>query len=449
MLRRPRHVTVGRIELLTMALSTLCLADMDAGGYATWPALGALGISLLLLVAAMSYHRRLAPGHLPWIAGPFLVLLMMVRFGVTFPLALWPSILLTVLVVVSSLDCFGQESRRFWCTALVLAWVGILVIWINVVPIHIDVISILRDGSLRLLRGQDPYSGSYPSTTAGATALPYTYSPATAILAAPAAWIGNVRYSNLALGVTIAWALYRLGLRGAARVSHQSRTRLLPLILAVPLMTPMVWAGWTEVYVLAPFLLWLLWRGSHPRVAMGCLAVALGAKYTILPVLVPLYLWSPKMRKDIVRAGTVSVLIFYLPFILWAGPARFFHDTIGIFISLPAIPHSLALQSLLAYFGVPGPTVAVTGAVLAAALGGLVFWRPNDLSDLLLASSAFAFLAILVNRWAFFNYWALVAYVLLAALLTTGTAEAVALPRWIAVSRRLNSAIVGTVSDPS
>lgn len=449
MVSLPTHFSVGRIELLTLALFTLCLADMAGGGYATWPGLGALGLSLLLLLVTMAYHDRLGPGHLPWIAAPLLVILMIVRFGIMAPVVLWPSILLAVLVMLSGLECWGSGASRLWAGALVLTWIGILIIWITVIPNHIDVISLLRDGALRWLHGQDPYSGHYPSTTAGARSLPYTYSPATIILAAPAAWLGNVRYANVALAAICVWALYRLGLRGTAQVSHQARVRVLPLILAVPLMTVMVWSGWTEVYVLAPFSLWLLWRGSHPRLAMACLAVALAAKYTVLPVLVPLFLWSPRMRKEIVWAAIVAIFVFYLPFMIWAGPARFFHDTVGFFITFPTIPNSLSLQSLLAYFGLPGPTVVVTGLVLLTAAVGLAFWRPRDLSDLLLASAAFTFLAFLVNRWAFFNYWALVAYVLLAAILTTATAEPVGWPRWLQVGKRLRIVETGTAQELS
>jgi hypothetical protein len=46
--------------------------------------------------------------------------------------------------------------------------------------------------------------------------------------------------------------------------------------IAVPLTAVMVWNGWTELYALAPFLLWLLLRDRHPRWGVLCLAVALG-----------------------------------------------------------------------------------------------------------------------------------------------------------------------------
>jgi hypothetical protein len=49
------------------------------------------------------------------------------------------------------------------------------------------------------------------------------------------------------------------------------------MLIAVPPTAVMVWNGWTELYALAPFLLWLLLRDRHPRWGVLYLAVALGA----------------------------------------------------------------------------------------------------------------------------------------------------------------------------
>lgn len=438
----------GRTEILTLALCALSVADMDGGGYATWPSLAALGLCMFLLVGTMARRSRLDSGSVPWLAAPFLALLMWVRFGVAAPIVVWPSVGLAILAVASALTP-KRGGNRLLGLALFTVWLVTLILWVNFVPIHIDVISLVRDGALRWLHGHDPYTGRYPSTTTGARSLPYTYSPITFILAAPAAWFGNVRYANVTLAATCVGSLYLIGVRCAGSRPSEYGARILPLILAVPLMTVMVWTGWTEVYVLAPLALWLLLRGRHTRLAVGLLAVAIGAKFTLLPVLVPLFLWSPKMRREIAWAASAAGCFFYLPFIIWAGPVIFFHDTVGFFLTFPTIPNSLSLQSLLAYFNLPGPTVLVTGLVLVGAVVGLAFWRPRDLSDLLLASAAFTFLAFLVNRWAFFNYWALVAYVLVAAIVTTDAPEDIGWPRWLPIRRRTQLVREARPKNPS
>jgi len=274
---------------------------LGGGEYATGLGLAALFISLVLLLVAIVCRERLGSGQARWIAAPLLALLMLVRFGLITPLVVWSSLLLTVLAMGAGLGTWGTRASRVWSWALVLTWIGILVMWIVVFPNHIDVISMIRDGGLRLIHGQDPYTGHYRSTTIGVRSLPYTYSPVTVLLAAPAAWLGNVRYTNVVLAAISVWALYQLSVRGTDEGPLQARFLILPFILSVPLMIVMVWSGWTEAYVLAPFFLWLLWRDSHPRLAVACLAIAIGAKYTLLPVLVPLFLWSPRMRRELLR----------------------------------------------------------------------------------------------------------------------------------------------------
>ncbi|HVC75170.1 MAG TPA: hypothetical protein VND96_01505 [Candidatus Micrarchaeaceae archaeon] len=134
---------------------------------------------------------------------------------------------------------------------------------------------------------------------------------------------------------------------------------------------------------------------------------------------------------------------------MWAGPARYFHDTVGFLLNEPAVPNTLTLQTLLAYAHLPWPPFLFTVVILLSAGAALAFWRPKDLSDLLLASAAFAFIFFLMSRWAFFEYWTLVAYVLLAAILTTGAQEAVALPRWLPLRRWLRAAGLGAATQPS
>lgn len=204
--------------------------------------------------------------------------------------------------------------------------------------------------------------------------------------------------------------------------------RTVALIMGVPLMTVMVWAGWHDVYIPAPLDLRLWPRVQHPWLNTGYLAMALGARSLVVHFLVFLFLWSPRMRRAILVAALASLNAICLPFIAWAGPTAFANDTVGPFMVLPTIPHPVALQSLLAYLGCPGPSLAVTADILGVVTLALTSWQPADVSDLLWAAEAVGLIAFLVSYWAFFDYRAVVAYALFAALAATGFAGQVTLP---------------------
>ncbi len=421
-------LSIGRSEILVCALFTLSLADMGSGGYATGPAFAALALSLGLLLLAMVGPRRLSHGSVPRLAAPAFAALMFVRFGLAVPVIVWSSavmVLFALLAVVTS----HALARNLAVVALLVTWSITVALGVALLPSHIDVVTLLQGGATRLLHGLNPYTGSYPSTTPGARTLPYDYSPLTVLLSVPAVLLGNVLYANAVLGEVGLLALMRLAARSTRSKKVADSWLLIPMTICIPLMTLLIWNGWTEVYVVAPFSLWLLLRDRHPRAATACLAASFAGTLLVVPFMVPLLLWSPRIRREFMFALFGSLLVIYVPFIAWTGVQRFVYDTAGFFIGLPTIPHSLALQSILAHFGLPGPNLLVSAMVLVVACIGLTFWKPNDLSDLLLASATFGFVAFLVNRWAFFDYWALVGYVLVAALATVGTPEVTALPR--------------------
>ena len=426
---------IGRGEILVLALFALSLADMAGGGYATPPAFAALALSLGFLVVAMLQHQSLSQGSVPWLAAPAFAALMVVRFGLGIPVIVWSSAIMAVLALLAGLT--SHTLIRYLALALLLlTWGATVGLWVALFPNHIDVLTVLHDGASRLLHGSNPYTGSYRSTTPGVRTVPYDYCPLTVLLSVPAVLLGHVRYANAALGALGLLGIIGLAVRSVSTRIVASYRALIPMTLCIPLMTLLIWNGWTEVYVVAPLTLWLLVRDRHPWLGVAFLATSFGGTLLVAPFMVPLLLWSPRIRREFVVALFSSLLVIYVPFIVWTGVPRFLYDTAGFFIGLPTIPHSLALQSVLAHFGLSGPTLLVSVVVLAVTCIALTFWKPADLSDLLLASAAFGFVAFLVNRWAFFDYWALVGYVLLAALATVGTPEEIALPHLLASSQR-------------
>ncbi len=427
---------LSREGLLTLALVALCLADLSGGGYATWLGFAALFTFMGLMAAVMLASDRLPEGAIPRLAPPLLAVLLVVRFSTASPIVILPVAITFVLCVLAD-NLPSQKAVLLVLGLLVAVGTVVMVIWVRTIPNHVDVIPLIKDGSLRLFAGRDPYTGQYYSSTLGATHIPYTYSPVTLFVAAPGALLGDVRYSNILFALVTMAGLGALAMgwfdrQSAGRLPAEGGVfagrRKLLLVLAVPLMLPMVWAGWTEVFLLGFLFWWLALRQEHPIISTVCLALAIGTKYTVVLPLAPLAVWAPRMRRQMIVAGIASAVFVYLPFIIWAGPARYLHDTILYFLQLPQQPNTLALQSLLAYFHLSTPGLGVTALVLACLLCALAVWRPKDLSSLLLAAAFFTSVAFLLNRWSYFNYWAMAGYILLAAILTTGVDEPFARP---------------------
>jgi hypothetical protein len=430
----------GRTELMVAGLLGLCLADVSGkgyfttstlvslrGGYLTAGPLVILVLSLVLLAAAIADPRASTPLRRGWsFAAPAMVLTLL------FPLGLSPPILVGGLALTTLLIAVGGPSK-YVCAVLATA-VGL---WIAVVAVpllrrapHIDVLTMLSEGGLRLIHGLNPYTASYPSTTPGVHTLPFTDSPMAAILAAPADWLGDPRYMGVLLAVVSVAAMAVLIARSPLLAGGRQRAAVIAIALASPLIPMLAWYGWTELYAIAPFSLWLVLRDSHRGVAVVCLAIALGAKLTLLPVLVPLFLWSPRMRRDLIMAGALALAFIYLPFIIWTGPARFWYDVIGFQLKLPLQPYTLSFSGMLSFYGLPVIPGVATAAVALAALVVLCRDRPKDLGDLFLRSTVFLFIVFLFAPFAEFNFWALVASMLIVAVATAGVVEPFALPRW-------------------
>lgn len=420
---------VGRLELMIAALAALSLADLSDLGYVTVPVLILLLLAFAAIIAALFSDHADVPRGAYRFAAPALALMILMG---------WTEGRLTLLVLVAGLAAIGlvlaldvSPSHQVPLLASMAGvWTLLTFVPLLMKPVNIDVISLLRLGGLRLIHGLNPYTATYPSTTPGVHALPFTYSPITAILAAPAAQLGDVRYMNLLLAAVSVAALAALALRSHRLVNQRQKLLITSMALAVPLVPMLVWYGWTELYALAPFLLWLLWRDRHPALGVICLALALGAKLTILPFLLPLALWAPRIRRELLGAALIAGALIYLPFMLWTGPHRFFHDILGFEAGLAPRPVSLSLSGLLTAYRLPAVPLAVAGVVLVFTAVALCWLRPRDLGDLLLQGVAFAAASFFLSPSAVFNYWALVGCGVIAALATVGVREPIALPTW-------------------
>ncbi|HEY6537802.1 MAG TPA: glycosyltransferase 87 family protein [Candidatus Dormibacteraeota bacterium] len=410
-----------------MSLSILALtaADALARGYAS-PLTGALlGISGLMLLGLLLWRNLPAGTVSIWTVALMALLLA----GFVHEWATWaPAIAVAILAIAAAV--VPKRMRPLALAAMAVAWAfGVTADW-SYGHAYIDVVRVLNRGSVRLLHGVNPYTALYSSTTYRELHVPFVYGPVAVLLAAPASWFGDSRLVSLVCAVIVLVGLYRLRLRTdpTSVLFGGNPFNAAAMLLALPILAMLIWNGWTELFGFAPLVLWLLLRERHPVWGILCIAIAVGVKFTFLPLLFPLWLWSPSMRRDISLGTVVSAVAFYLPFLLWTGPGRFLHDIVWAPLGFPAQPGVLDLSALLVRVGVPAIPVWAAALVLGGAVLALIRMRPRDLADLLIASAGFTFLFFLLQGRAEFNYWALVILVTVTALFSVGLPVDLALP---------------------
>lgn len=295
----------------------------------------------------------------------------------------------------------------------------------------IDVNAWLQQAPRFLLLGRNPYAADYPSPygTPAARAQgindapdprPATYPPTAILTGLPAALLGtDVRWVNV-LADLLAALLLILGTRGLAR----SDLGLLAagLYLGLPRTPFMIEQAWFEPQM-AALLGLVLWLGvKRPAAAGVALGALLGAKQYAV-VALPILLRATRDRRLWLAAG-VTVVALVLPFVLW-GPADFWSIVVAKHMARPVVPHALTLLALAKQaWGLDVPPAVTWG--LALALIALVTWRaPRRLSPaqgLWLGASILAM--VLGHKQGFFNYFVLVAYLLLWGVSGSAKAEA-------------------------
>jgi hypothetical protein len=269
----------------------------------------------------------------------------------------------------------------------------------------IDVFDFTQRLTLRLLQGKDPYSVAYPTTTPHLPLAHYFFGPAVLILSIPGRLLGDVRVSNLLAVVALIVAVTLLAKRHGG---GQQAWRCLALCLTLPFFPLMIFQAWAEIYLMAAIALWVLLRDRHRASSVAILAVGMATIPTALPLLVLPFLWWRRARVEIFAAALLAVAIC-LPFALWSGPANFLSYTVGVNLHLPPRPDGLDLDSAwvrLTGSWLPGwiwPAVVGISLVLVARA------HPHSWTKAFYLGSAFLVIAFLFAKWAFFNYYFLVA----------------------------------------
>ncbi len=315
--------------------------------------------------------------------------------------------------VVAAL-CFLPWRSRAVLLALIaygldLALAAVHLVWGKA---GIDVFWFTQDATAQLLKGHNPYAIAYPTTTPGLLSAHFPYAPALLILAAPFRLLGDVRVANsVAMGVLFTC----IAILARRHAGEGVASRYLAVTLALPFSPLMIVQGWPEVYPVAGVALWLVLRSRHSGWAILALGTALCTVPTALPLIVFPWLWWRGARREITLAAVVALLICF-PFAIWAGVGKFLADTVLLQLHLAPRPDALSINGLLAHLGQPllpgwaGVSVSAL-CLIAFALRGTREWDAA-----LMMGSTLSLLAFLTAKWAFFDYYFIVAMGIVLAL---------------------------------
>ena len=307
-------------------------------------------------------------------------------------------------VAVASLLTTGPASDWWWRLLVVGFAIG-CVATIRASPRPaIDVWYLLQHASDCVRRGCDPYTLHTPQAPGLQIGFPYL--PMTAVLLAPfRLLLHDVRYGE-ALAIVIAAMLLR-------RCGTRTTLRLAPLLLAVPGMFFQVEQAWTESLLVALLVAAAAvslrgWVAAERWVAAGVLlGLALATKQHVW-LLLPVAAVTLGLRTAVVAAATGAIAM--LPWFV-ANPAAMWHRTVKDFVDLA--PRQDALTYWL--HEPAGARTALAVLVLLAAY--LLVWTAcrGVPHRFLLGAAAVLGGFDLMNKQSFFNQWALVTWLLIAA----------------------------------
>lgn len=314
----------------------------------------------------------------------------------------------------------SSRMRRAVVAAAAAALVAALIVSWHWGELPVDSAWLVRNGARDLLSGVNPYTSSYAAVqintqgSEGLAGMHFPYGPSVLLFAIPFALAGDVRLLAALAVVVIAACVVTL----ARRANNDTRRTALvtALALAFPLTIPMAVFGWTaDPLSLAGFAVWLVLRERRPAIAAIALGIGLAAKpTTIAAALLPFLLWSPRARLQVAAPALVAGAIC-LPFVLITGFGAWYQAVAGWFANLPVRIDGLTLNTVAALNGW-GTLPWWAGIVSVACTAAFVVRRPRGLADVLTQGAVLGTVGLLFAKWAYLNYYAMPALLLLLAL---------------------------------
>ena len=425
-----------REALQLAALAAICGAETWDRGYLT-PGAIALVVAGLAL-AGLSLRAPVGPApRAVWVAcAGLLALLNLYWLGIATSTAAYLAIVATLGISAVAAVAGPRRLRGVALAVAAAAALGLVVATWQWAYTGNETILSVRNASAAVARLGNPYDTVFPLwVRVGATGhyepAHFQYGPAAAILGVPGQLVGDVRVvyalASAALVVLVVALRDRSG--GDRR---DGRIGVATLCLAMPLTVGIIRWGWVDVEVMAGLAAWAVLRRRRPAAAAAALALAALVKPTLLPAVLPALVWSPRARREsLVAAGFAAAVA--LPYLLATSARGLWDDVIGVQARLAPRYDSLTLRSAAhTWLGTDLPSwlpIAVIAVVTIAVLRH----RPRDEGDLFAAAAVITGTGFVLAKWAFFNYYYEVAWLLLIAVAAGEHAfdVRVALPGWL------------------
>lgn len=332
------------------------------------------------------------------------------------------SFLFLVFAFVFSLSLIFSKIRQvkslikysFWVLFLLAILARIFMVLSSPNPL-IDVFDLLKNGSLALWHGQNPYEQNF-APLYGHSWTYYTYLPFSIIFVLPF----TVFFSDPRIGLIFAdfaTTLILFWLLGKKTNEDKNLPQLIPLIY---LYNPMALYILEESYIepilvfLLTLFLFLLSVKKEGKLAQLVLGTLLAFKQTAL--VLPFFLLRSGLfkLKDFLLPLVFSAVLI-LPFFFW-NIKEFINDTLIVYVTFPPRHDGLTLNSL--FFRVFGFDVPFFVFPIFWALAFLIIFKfpKKGISGFLFSISLFLLTFFLFNKYAFVEFYFLVSSLFLFSL---------------------------------
>lgn len=336
------------------------------------------------------------------------------------------TVVYTILGMAGALLLMRRLPHMRWALGLfLLAHTVLTVALLRSSPVLIDVEIYLRDGSVALLHGHNPYTMTIPNiyppqlaelfygpgtVVNGRVGIGFPYLPVALLVAIPGHLMGDVRYSQL-----IAMIVTALALRGLAtdRVGRAAAVLGVASLSAIPMLIG-AWTEPTSVALLACLVLALERRRHVPAALfLGLLLVSKQYFVIVIPILWLIRQW---LTRRVILIGFGIAAAVTLPLIL-VDPATFWENIMFVGrVPLRTDSTSLLVSSVNA-FGWPPPwtygALPLVGGGLTAIV--LAVRAPRTPPAFAACVGLTLLVTILLSKQAFMNYYFLVSGALLIA----------------------------------
>jgi hypothetical protein len=422
----------GRQGLLLASLVLVCAgASLNFGGYSP-AALGCELFAIALLAAACTVEDR-PISRWSWLAGLCALSVCDLRYTLGWSLleAAFAALALASAVLVAR----AHPSRIRLVVALTAASAavaGTVIVGFHAGVGRIDVFDELVRSANALIHGHNPYGPLTPiyiqfdpqTGALNAVLEHFPYLPVAALVAVPGALLGDPRLSTAAVAVIIGVAMLVLWRRADDRLRPRAEHALLLAVL-FPLLPGMILFAWVDLEIAAGLAVWLALRERSRLAAVLALGLGMCVKPTAFLVVFPLALRSCRHAAEVV-AGVAIAVALIVPFALITGIPGFAYAVLGVQLEQSIRPDSLALSSLLYADGLHKLPLIIPVVTLLLAAVHVIRHRPRTLGAALTGAAFIGLVNCVFNTFAYFNYYALVAAVILLALLAPGRSDPVA-----------------------